>query len=189
MSRAFRVTVKETVRRVIHAEDHVRTQLEMLEVLPCDQMMELLSKELVSLGFERDGTALSRTDGNARVVIRLEDGTVVVESASREDLEIEGKRSVRVFEESGKSEEQVRDLLSKQIQADVNEETQEKQSELQTELTDQLESQLADLRLELDQACNRATAAALKQKAAQLGQIKEMTEDSQSGSLTIVVEL
>ena len=33
------------------------------------------------------------------------------------------------------------------------------------------------------------TAEALKIKAAQMGQIKEITEDPQSGSLTIVVEV
>ena len=42
---------------------------------------------------------------------------------------------------------------------------------------------------QLDQATNRATAKALKQKAAQIGQIKELTEDPESGSLTIVVEV
>ena len=36
---------------------------------------------------------------------------------------------------------------------------------------------------------NHVTREALKQKAAQLGQIKEMTEDPQSGSLTIKVEV
>jgi hypothetical protein len=36
---------------------------------------------------------------------------------------------------------------------------------------------------------NRVTAEALKRKAASLGQIKEMTEDPQAGSLTIVVEV
>jgi hypothetical protein len=48
---------------------------------------------------------------------------------------------------------------------------------------------LAGLRQELDEAVNRATGEALKQKAGQLGQIKEMTEDPQTGSLTIVVEV
>ena len=45
------------------------------------------------------------------------------------------------------------------------------------------------LQKELDQAVNRVTAEALKRKAAQMGQIKEMTEDPQAGSLTIVVEV
>jgi hypothetical protein len=41
----------------------------------------------------------------------------------------------------------------------------------------------------LDQVVNRVTAEALKRKAAQMGRIKEMTEDPQAGSLTIVVEV
>ena len=49
--------------------------------------------------------------------------------------------------------------------------------------------QIRPLRAELDKAVNRATAEALKQKAAKIGQIKEMTEDPESGSLTIVVEV
>jgi hypothetical protein len=56
-------------------------------------------------------------------------------------------------------------------------------------VTDRLEGQLRDLRQELDQVVNRVTAESLKRKAAQLGQIKEMTEDPQAGSLTIVVEV
>ena len=108
MSRAYRVSVKESQNRVIRAEDHVCTDLEILEVLPPEQMGELLSQELEKRGFERDG--------------------------------------------------------------------------------DKLEGQLQDLRQELDEAVNRVTAEALKRKAAQMGQIKEMTED-ETGNLTIVVEV
>ena len=86
MSRAYRIRVRESLRRVIRAHDRVSTQLELLEVLPPEQMAQLLREEL-------------------------------------------------------------------------------------------------------DQAVNRITAEALKQKAAQIGQIKELTEDPQSGSLTIVLEV
>jgi hypothetical protein len=41
----------------------------------------------------------------------------------------------------------------------------------------------------LNQAVNRVTAEALKRKAAQIGAIKEITEDAQTGSLTIKVEV
>ena len=37
MSRAYRVAVKESVNRVLRAEDRVSTQLEILEVLPPEQ--------------------------------------------------------------------------------------------------------------------------------------------------------
>ena len=42
MSRSYRLKVRETLRKVIRAEDHVSSQLELLEILPCDQMAELL---------------------------------------------------------------------------------------------------------------------------------------------------
>ena len=45
------------------------------------------------------------------------------------------------------------------------------------------------MRKELDQVVNRVTAEALKKKAAQMGRIKEVSEDKASGSLKIVVEV
>ena len=115
MSRAYRISVKESVHRVIKAEDSVCTQLEVLEVLPPEQMAGLLADELEKRGF--------------------------------------------------------------------------KKAELQGQVTDRLEGKLSDLRQELDQVVNRVTAEALKRKAESLGRIKELTEDQQTGSMTIVVEV
>ena len=42
MSRAYRIRVQESLRRRIAAEDAVTTQLELLEVLPPEQMADLL---------------------------------------------------------------------------------------------------------------------------------------------------
>jgi hypothetical protein len=64
-----------------------------------------------------------------------------------------------------------------------------RQAKLQKELTDKLEAQLGEVRKELDQVANKVTAEALKVKAKQMGQVKEITEDPESGSLTIVVEV
>ena len=46
MSRAYRIRVQESLRRVVTAEDHVSTQLELLELLPAEQMADLLAAEL-----------------------------------------------------------------------------------------------------------------------------------------------
>ena len=51
MSRAYRVRVRESTHQVIRAEDHVSTTLEMLEILPCEEMAELLRAELIGRGF------------------------------------------------------------------------------------------------------------------------------------------
>ena len=46
MSRAYRIKVRESLRRTIRAHDRVSTQLELLEVLPPEQMAQLLTEEL-----------------------------------------------------------------------------------------------------------------------------------------------
>src|SRR5947209_917223 len=84
-----------------------------------------------------------------------------------------------------RTEEQLREGLRKEFER----EAEEKTAELHRQVTDRLERQLLELRPELDQVANRVTAEALKRRAAQIGQIKEMTEDPRSGSLTIVLEV
>ena len=46
MSRSYRVSVRECVNRVIRAEDRISTQLEILDILPAEQMAGLLADEL-----------------------------------------------------------------------------------------------------------------------------------------------
>ena len=189
MSRAYRATVKESARRVIRAEDCVRTQLEVLDLLPCEQMGELLAIELTQLGFIREGGQMIRDEGKVRTVIELASGMVDLSAVEDQDLELERKKSGMTRDDRGQTRKQLEESLKQPLADEIDEGVGRSQGELQQQITDKLESNLRDLRSELDQACNRATAAALKIKAAQMGQIKEMTEDPSSGSLTIVVEL
>ena len=56
---------------------------------------------------------------------------------------------------------------------------------LRRKVTEQLEGKLRDLKEELDGAVNRVTGTALKQRAAELGQVEEVHEE-QNGSITII---
>jgi hypothetical protein len=189
MSRSFRISIKETLRRVLRAEDRVSTQLEILEVLPGDEMAELLAEELAKRGFERrDGTMVREEDG-VRVAVDPKTGTVTVSAESEREVDLEQQKDGRAFDDVGPSAKTVKEQLREQAKADLEKQAEEKTSELQTEVTDALEKRLGDLRRELDQTVNRVTAEALKKKAARMGQIKEMSEDPQTGSLTIVVEV
>ncbi|MFK8111362.1 MAG: hypothetical protein AB8B91_04150 [Rubripirellula sp.] len=189
MSRAYRVSVKESIRRVVCAEDHVSSQLEMLDILPADQMADLLAAELTKQGFEREGDTVVRVDGDTKITVDLPSGSVTVARASADEVEVSGERAGRFYDDAGPSSDSVKKDLAKKLVQELEENVSEREQELQKKVTDQLEAELADLRKELDQAANRATAEALKQKAAQIGQIKELTEDPETGSMTIVVEV
>ena len=190
MSRSFRIAVRECVNRVIKAEDSVSTQLEILEVLPPEQMAGLLSDELKKIGFEEEDGKLVRQECDGVIVmVDPTTGTVTVSAEGAETTKVDGELSGRAYDDVGPHANQVREQLRKELQKNLEKKVEDKTSELQGKITDKLEGELADLRQELDQVVNRVTADALKRKAASMGQIKEMTEDPQTGSLTIVVEV
>jgi hypothetical protein len=105
------------------------------------------------------------------------------------DVSIEAQREGLAYDDIGPAEKTVKKSLQKQLQSDLERQAKHEQGKLQSEATKRLEGELADLQKELNQAINRVTAEALKRKAAQLGAIKEMSEDPQTGSLTIKVEV
>jgi hypothetical protein len=189
MSRAYRIRVRESVTRVVKAHDRISTQLEVLEILPSGQMGELLAQELEKRGFERQGAVLVREQDGVRVTVDPATGTVTVHAEGAEEVELEAEREGRSYDDAGPHAAQVKKELQAQARKELEAHAQRETARLQGQVTDRLEGQLADLRRELDQAVNRVTAEALKRKAAQMGQIKELTEDPQSGSLTIVVEV
>ncbi|MGE3803335.1 MAG: hypothetical protein AB7K24_01535, partial [Gemmataceae bacterium] len=128
-----------------------------------------------------------RLEGNIKVSVDVESGTVTVEAEACEDVKLEETREGLGYAEQ--NNKKLKEHLRESVRKELERKADEKEQKLQNELTDKLEKQLGDLRGELDQAVNRVTAEALKQKAAQLGQIKELTEDQETGNLTIVLEV
>jgi len=190
MSRSYRVSVRECINRVIKAEDKVSTNLEILEVLPPEQMAGLLADELEKGGYRREGNLLVKeTDDGVVISVNSETGEVTVSSEASEAAKIEAERHGRAYDDVGQHAKQVRENLKGELKKDLEKKVDEKTGALQSKVTDKLEGKLSDLRGDLDKVVNRVTAEALKRKAASLGQIKQITEDQESGSMTIVVEV
>jgi hypothetical protein len=189
MSRSYRLRVRETLRRVIRASDHVSSQLELLEILPPEQMGELLAKELADQGFERRGNQAVKKRKDVTITVELDSGNVTVSAESQQKVELAAEKHRVVYDESRSQRSSAEAQLREEARQSLEKDADKQRQELQKQVTERLEGELADLRQELDRAVNRATAAALKVKASQLGQIKTLTEDPASGSLTIVVEV
>ncbi|HJT76232.1 MAG TPA: hypothetical protein VJ739_03445 [Gemmataceae bacterium] len=189
MSRAYRIRVRESTSRVVTAEDRVSTRLEILGILPADEMAELLAAELEQRGFRREGGVMVRQEGALTITVDPRTGDVTVLARDAQEVALEAEREGRAFDDYGPDANKVRKQLQELAQKDLQKQAETETNRLQEELTNQLEGRLRDLRHELDQAVNRVTAEALKRKAAQMGEIKELTEDPETGSLTIVVEV
>lgn len=189
MSRAYRIQVKESVTDVVRAEDEVSSRLELLGILPPEQMADLLGLELEERGYQRDGSSAKKTQDGVEIDVDLTTGEVKVRAEGSREVSVDAERMGSYFDDFGPGKKETKEQLEGQLQKDLAEAVDQKQRKLQSEITDRLEGQLRDVKQELDQSVNRATAEALKQKAAKLGQIKEITEDQEAGSLTIRVEV
>jgi hypothetical protein len=166
----------------------VSCELELLEILPREQTAELLAAELSELGFARDGNEARRSSGTVTVTVDLLRGSVTVGAEGSETLLLQGTKEGFAYEEA-RNKRRAEIELTERLQQELEEKAVERSAALQKRVTDTLESHLNDVRAELESVVNRVTAQALKQRAAQLGQIKTITEDPASGSLTIVVEV
>jgi hypothetical protein len=187
MSRAYRISVAETLRRHIHVDDGVKTTLELLQVLPPERMAGLLADELAKLGFEPadDGKMRREDDDGVEVTVDTKEGSVTVRLAAEKNLELTDKRSVLTERESSSAKKQLQQRAREALEQKAERETEK----LRQEVTETLERKLKDLHQELDGVVSRVTREALKEKAQQMGEIQEISEDEETGSMTIRVRL
>lgn len=186
MSRAYRISVKESLSRTVHVDDGVCSSLELLPILEKERMRELLAAELAQRGFRRDGEAARRKEaGDVLVEVDLTSGEISVTAEGHADLKLEAERVTVVPEESAGNQER---LLRAQAQQSLEREAKAEEEALRRQVTERLEGTLRNLKGELDEVVNRVTATALKQRAAELGEVQEIHEEA-NGSLTIKVRV
>jgi hypothetical protein len=187
VSRAYRVTVKGSVHRVVHVEDGVCSSLELLPILPPERTGEILGAELERRGFTREGNTARRVESDGVVIeVDVTTGAVSVKAEATADIAIEKERTERVIEEAL---ERGTKAAQERIDREVARDAAAAEQQAKTAVAEKLEKRLGDLRRELDQVTSRVTSEALKEKARKLGEIEEMHEDAETGELTIKVRL
>ncbi len=186
MSRAYRISVKESLSRHVQVDDGVCSTLELLPILDKDRMRELLGHELEQGGFKRDGnTATRKEKGDIVVSIDLESGEVTVTAEGHAELNLNTERTAVVDNPNNSDRERALRDVAKQA---LEREAKAEEEALRRKVTEQLEGALRDIKGELDSVVNRVTGSALKQRAAELGQVEEVHEEA-NGNLTIKIRV
>ena len=190
MSRAYRITLKESDTRRLTAGDEISTRLEILEILPPEDMATLLRNELKGRGFEEqpDGT-LVRKDGDLSVTVDPCTGEVTVAAGAEATVSQEAKRDATGFNDVGPNEQALRDRVKDQLKQELDKRFEAEQQKLQQKATERLEKHLNDIQPEVAEVVNKVTRDALKEKARQMGTVTEISEDEKTGNLTIKLEV
>src|SRR5690606_39109768 len=133
-----------------------------------------------------DGQWVRVDEDGVEVRVDAQTATVTVSAQADAELELERERVVTAWAENDAA---TRERGHAQLQRELEGEVAQREKDLQARVTEGLEGKLGDLRKELDQISNRVTAEALKQKAASMGEVQEISEDPETGSLTIRVKI
>jgi len=181
VSRAYRIRVSETETKLVHVDDGIELQLELLDVLPRERLGELLRAELIAEGFteEEDGTFRKEVEG---IDVRVDAATGTVTIRRGESHEVERKASAVVLSDEAA---EGRRIASDAVAAQIEQEEQR----LQAELTEQIAEHVPAIRQMLDRISTRVVGEGLKERAAELGEIEEISEDPDTGNLTIRVKV
>lgn len=190
MSRAYRINVRESVTREIKGTDAIGTKLELLDILPPEAMADLLRRELIAKGFrENDDGTLAREDKNATVIVDPCNGEVTVKAEIGRTVTEKGTREATAWDDVGPAAQTIEAKAREQLKAELAQKIDREQDRLQRKASEKLERELDDLKPELGEIVNKVTREALKQKAAQMGTIQQISEDEKTGSMTITVEV
>lgn len=187
MSRAYKVEINESVSRVKRVGDGFTTSLQILDVLPREAMSPLLKAELESRGFEDvEGKMVQQLDEDVLVTIDVR--TYEIGLACSEELNVALEKTKDVWcdddfggRDSKRHEEQLRRELEGELDG--------QERAMQEAMTGKLSAALGGIQKEMDEVGNRVSAEALKQKAATMGEITEVSENSETGEIVIKVRV
>jgi FtsH ternary system domain X5 len=142
------------------------------------------SRQRVKRGFTLEGN-VARKSPEPGIVIEIDGdaSTITVKVESDLDLKLRGEEHQVPADGASQA------LARQRIEIGLESIAKEKAELARRELTERLEGKLRDLKVEIDDAVTRATGEALKEKARSMGEVKEITEDPETGSLTIKIEL
>lgn len=191
-SRPYKVKIREAIQEVEILDDSVSSKIDIIPTLPSNQMEDITRTILHEHGFEDDtddsdnGTMSREKNGvnvtinpsTCEVVARAEETTSI--DLSEEDEVDEGGCPCRVRNKE-KISESMRKRLARRA-SDIRDSVQEL-------VTGRLQGSLADLGCEMEQIANQITGRALKRRAQEIGTIKRISHNDQSGEVTIVVEV
>ena len=137
MSRAYRITVAESLSRHVQVDDGVCSNLELLPILQKPAMGALLAAELEQKGFLKEGDhAIRKEKDGITVKVNVNTGEVAVTAEGHVDLNLETKRTAVVDNPNSPDKEKA---LRVAAQEQLDREAKAEEEALRRKVTTQLE--------------------------------------------------
>jgi hypothetical protein len=182
MSFGYQVSLR--IQELISRRDEIRHQLDLREILSREEMLRLLVEAMEDIGFVRDeaGERLSRDEGEG-IVTTLELDTLQISTTLSRERAIDVEAAAVVNVEPGVGEEEARQRLKAQVLGD---EVRQVEREIADTLLAGEPARVEALNRVLEQVYSKA----LKTRAAQLGDVLEVSEGTNAdGQYELVIKI
>ena len=193
MSQLYRIRLKDSVSRSINTSDSISYPIELTEIIPAEEMKDILKGVLREKGFEETEENIFVKEGPAGEKITVDLAEMEVTASIDEDREIrkEVEFDERIDAWNKKDASQYgRELFEKELKkAEQSLEGAEKQA--QKEVTQRLIDSEEERMQQLNEVMQEVYAESLKRKAGSMGEVTSMHETIEDGEyrLDITVEL
>ena len=190
MSQCYRVQLKASVSTTVDVSDKSVNRLELTEILPEEEMKEILKDLLKADGFEEGS--------NNRLSKKGEEGETIVYDLDKMEVTASLEESKVLSTEVTGSGSAWDDRTAARINAQQNLEKAKENAEydlesqkddLQVELTQKLKASEADRVKDIHEYLQQVYAESLKRKARQLGDVMEIHESKDQDNYELVIKV
>jgi len=191
MSQCYQIDLKQSVVRVVRAEDSISYPLELTEILPPEEMGEMLRQVLTAAGWETANEDRFETTGpgGERLTIDLETMELTATLEVEKELVAEAGATGQ-----GESNQVARQVARAQLDAKaaaLGQQLEESgQRDVEKETTTRLDESEDARQRQLNELLQQVYTEALKRKAGQLGEILEVRESTgESGDYELLIRV
>lgn len=188
MSQSYHCQLQESVTLSASFGDKVTHSLNLTEILPREEMVELLRQQLIGLGFSEDGDRLTLTSDGTTTEVDLDAMEATVSRSGEKQLSATATSTGRGYTRST-AQRSAKDGLSVAVQRTREQLSAEKQR-IQREETAAVERTDAEVKEVLHLALQQVYTESLKRKASQLGDVLSVQEStSASGEYELIIQI
>lgn len=194
MSQCYRVQLKESVSRVVKGEDSISYPIELTQILPADEMFELLKQELKEKGWqaEDDSETIFVTEGSGGEKLSIDLETMELTASIVTEREVKTVAEVESASEhsDAHAQQQAKQALAQEVSMRGDQIEDAGNKELQDEVTEQLAESESDRQRQINEILQKVYSESLKKKAHELGDVMEVAEStSDDGEYELTIRI
>lgn len=194
MSQCYRVQLKESVTRVVKGEDSISYPIELTQILPPEEMLDLLKEQLKEQGWEADNedetVFVTEGPGGEALRIDLEEMELTASISSERIVKTQAEAHGASERSENQAQADAKAKLAQEVQMRGDSIEDAGTKELQAEVTEQLAESESDRQRQMNEILQKVYAESLKRKARQLGDVVETLEStSEDGNYELTIRI